>query len=84
MTGKLLVLGTAGLIGLWFILPRESCGPDDARVTSAGANMNTIRVNLLSYQMAADWFPTTQQGLKALVQNPTIEPLPVKWRKILD
>ena len=46
--------------------------------------MNTIRLNLLSYQMAGGRFPTTEQGLKALVQRPEIEPIPVKWRRIFD
>ena len=56
----------------------------DAQIVAARANMNTIKVNLLSYQMNAGMMPSTEQGLKALVTRPESDPRPMAWRKVLD
>ena len=35
---------------------------------------------LMTYHDLAGRFPTEQQGLAALAQRPTIEPIPAKWK----
>ena len=52
--------------------------------TAARANMNTVKMNLVTYRMSAGNFPSTEQGLKALVQRPESEPRPLNWKKLLD
>jgi len=63
---------------------KQMSSVDDARMVAARANMNTVKVNLLSYQMSAGVMPSTEQGLKALVQRPESDPRPMGWRKVLD
>ncbi|MEQ1861948.1 MAG: type II secretion system major pseudopilin GspG [Chthoniobacteraceae bacterium] len=57
---------------------------DTGSETAARANMNTIKMNLVTYRMSAGNFPSTDQGLKALVSRPESEPRPLNWKKILD
>lgn len=40
---------------------------------------NTISIALESYRNAAGRFPTTEQGLEALVDKPTKDPIPDRW-----
>lgn len=57
---------------------------DTGKETAAKANMQTIRMNLVTYNMSAGNFPSSEQGLKALVTRPEGEPRPLSWKKILD
>lgn len=77
-----LVVAVFVLAGIWLLYPHEACAPRDARLANAGANMNTICVNLLSYQLNVGRMPTTEQGLRALVERPESVPLPVRWCKV--
>ena len=36
------------------------------------------------YKMSAGIFPTTEQGLKALVAKPEVEPIPREWTQLMD
>jgi general secretion pathway protein G len=51
---------------------------------AARANMNTLKMNLVTYRMNAGHFPTTEQGLKALTAAPSGGPRPISWKKIID
>ena len=51
-----------------------------ARVTS---DLQTLTTNLRIYQMNNGFFPTTQQGLQALVVQPTGDPKPKQWLQLL-
>jgi general secretion pathway protein G len=52
----------------------------DARVAATKANLSTLTLALESYAMAGGRYPTTSQGLDALVSRPTTAPAPVDWR----
>jgi general secretion pathway protein G len=52
--------------------------------TVALAHVNTLKASLVSYRTNAGNYPTTAQGLKALVDRPTEEPIPQKWKKVLE
>ena len=41
--------------------------------------MQTVMSSLKLYRMRADRFPTEAQGLQALVEEPTMEPVPERW-----
>ncbi len=43
------------------------------------ADLQGLTTNLRTYQMMNGFFPTTQQGLQALVVQPTGEPKPKQW-----
>jgi general secretion pathway protein G len=51
-----------------------------ARVTTARSQIKQIEAALDFYQMDNGRYPTTEQGLDALVHQPTSEPVPKNWR----
>jgi general secretion pathway protein G len=57
----------------------------------AGAKREKVQADLLAfkemlaaYQLDNGALPTTEQGLKALWSKPTIEPIPPRWRALLE
>jgi general secretion pathway protein G len=53
---------------------------DKARATTARAQIKQIEAALDFYRMDNGRYPTTEQGLDALVHPPSIEPLPRNYR----
>jgi len=49
---------------------------DRARVTAAKAQLSSLEGVLELYRMDNAKFPSTEQGLIALVEEPTVEPIP--------
>lgn len=69
----------AGMALLVFYRFHGSSG-EDARVTTV-TRMNTVIEGLQTYAMDnGAGFPTTNQGLKALLTRPETEPVPRNWR----
>src|ERR1700759_3087453 len=59
----------------------------NVEVAQAGAvksDLNSIRIQLNSSKMLAGDYPTTEQGLQALVRQPDSEPRPGRWVKLFD
>ena len=57
---------------------------DDARATKAAADIRSLEQSLSLYKLDNGQFPTTEQGLEALVLQPTSGPAPRRWRPYLD
>ena len=55
--------------------------PGRARVAAAKAQLVIFRTALQLYRMDNGRLPTQGQGLKALVERPTIAPEPKRWKK---
>lgn len=53
---------------------------DQARVTTARTQIKQIEAALDFYRMDNGRYPTTDQGLEALVHPPTMEPIPRNYR----
>lgn len=53
---------------------------DEARVTAAKQGIRTIDSALKLYRLDNFQYPTTDQGLEALVERPTILPEPRNWK----
>lgn len=53
---------------------------DRARVTTARTQIKQIEAALDFYRMDNGKYPTTEQGLEALVRPPSIDPLPKNYR----
>jgi general secretion pathway protein G len=53
---------------------------DRARVTTAKTQMKQIEAALDFYRMDNGRYPTTEQGLDALVHQPSTEPVPRSYR----
>ena len=66
------------------IVPNVLHRADDARVTAARTDVNNLMQALRLYRLDNLQYPTQAQGLQALSQRPTQEPLPPNWRPYLD
>ena len=53
-----------------------------ARATRVAADMQGINTQLKLYESMNGFLPTTEQGLKALVQQPSTEPRPSRWYQL--
>jgi general secretion pathway protein G len=56
---------------------------DAAKIQRTDGDFQTIESSLRLYEMSNRTFPTTAQGLDALVDKPTSEPLPRRWTRIM-
>jgi general secretion pathway protein G len=65
----------AGVVG-----PRLFGKTDQAKVVAAKQQIEALSLALDSYQLDNGVFPTTQQGLKALVEKPSGKPEAKNWR----
>ena len=66
------------------IVPNVLDRADDARVTAARTDVNNITQALKLYKLDNLRYPTTEQGLSALVARPSTEPLPPNWKPYLE
>ena len=57
---------------------------DVARESRVEADLQAISTQLRVYEMQNLRLPSTEQGLKALVTRPSIEPVPRRWRQLLE
>ncbi len=48
------------------------------------SDLQSIETNLKLYQAMNGSYPTTQQGLEALMTKPTVEPIPHNWRLLFE
>ncbi len=63
------------------VVPRIMSRPGEARVTRALQDIRTIEAALDLYKLDNFRYPSTQQGLMALVEEPTLEPRPRNWKQ---
>ena len=66
------------------IAPRLMDRPDEAKRVAAKADVGALVQALKLYRLDNGFYPTTEQGLVALVQRPTTNPVPGNWKNYLD
>jgi len=54
--------------------------PDEARIVAARQDIATVIQALKMYRLDNIRYPTTEQGLQALVTKPAIAPIPDNWK----
>ena len=54
------------------------------RMVAVQSSIQSLKTQLRSYESLNGFMPTTEQGLKALVQQPSSEPRPTRWTQFLD
>jgi general secretion pathway protein G len=74
----IVVLAIIGVMAL-IIVPNVIGRPDQARVTVAKTDLRTISAALKIYRLDNGDYPTTEQGLAALVSRPTAPPQAMNW-----
>ena len=62
------------------VVPKVMSRPDEARITAAGQDIATVSQALNLYKLDNGRYPTTEQGLAALVRKPTLPPVPENWK----
>lgn len=63
------------------IVPRIMGRPEEARRTKANIQIQSLETALKLYNLDNGAYPTTEQGLQALVEPPTTGKLSTKWRQ---
>ncbi len=66
------------------IVPNVLDRADDARVTAARTDVNNLMQALKLYKLDNQRFPSTDQGLQALVSKPATPPVPPNWKPYLE
>ncbi|QKI89910.1 type II secretion system major pseudopilin GspG [Thiomicrorhabdus xiamenensis] len=67
-----------------FVVPKLMDRPDEARIVKAKQDIAAIASALQLYKLDNYQYPTTDQGLEALVKQPSDDPQPKNWKKLLD
>jgi len=63
------------------VLPRFMGRTEEARRTKARIQIENLESALKMYKLDNGTYPSTEQGLEALVQKPTVGFLPKNWRE---
>lgn len=75
----MVVVAIMGILAA-LIVPKVVGRSDEARVTAAKQDIGTLMQALKLYRLDNQRYPSGEQGLTALVQKPTTEPLPRGWK----
>ena len=62
------------------IVPRVMGRPDEARIIAAKQDIASIAQALKLYRLDNMRYPSTEQGLQALVKKPATPPVPPNWK----
>lgn len=72
----IVILGVLGAL----VVPKVMGRPDEARVVAAKQDLNALQQALKLYRLDNGRYPTSAQGLQALVQQPTLVPAARNWK----
>ena len=64
-----------------FVAPKFMGKTDDARIVKARNDIKALESALDLYKLDNYTYPTTDQGLDALINPPTSDPVPPNWQK---
>ena len=76
----LLIIGVLAAL----IVPNVLDRADDAKASAAKTDVSSLMQALKFYKLDNGRYPSTEQGLAALVSKPSTEPVPANWKKNLD
>lgn len=63
------------------VVPKLMGRPEEARRTKAKIQIRNFQQALDLFKLDNGFYPTTEQGLEALVKKPTISPIPPRYRE---
>jgi general secretion pathway protein G len=76
----LVVVAILGILAA-IVVPKLMDRPDEARRVAAKADIASLVSALKLYRLDNGFYPSTDQGLGALVQRPTTPPVPNNWKQ---
>jgi general secretion pathway protein G len=62
------------------VVPKIISRPEQAKVVKAKQDVQAIESALELYKLDNGFYPSTDQGLQALVTKPTTDPIPDNWK----
>jgi general secretion pathway protein G len=75
----MVVVAILGILAA-LIVPKVIGRSDEARVVAAKQDIGTLMQALKLYRLDNQRYPSTEQGLAALLAKPTAAPLPANWK----
>jgi general secretion pathway protein G len=63
------------------VMPKLIGRTDKAKITKAVVDISALKTGLKLYKLDNGIYPTTEQGLAALITKPETEPLPKDWEQ---
>jgi general secretion pathway protein G len=75
----MVVLVILGILAT-LVVPKIMGRPDEARIIAARQDINSIGQALKLYRLDNHNYPSTDQGLQALVSKPSAPPAPPNWK----
>ncbi|PHV11714.1 type II secretion system major pseudopilin GspG [Chitinimonas sp. BJB300] len=79
----LVVIAILAILGA-LVVPKIMGRPDEARVVAAKQDVQSLVQALKLYKLDNGVYPSTEQGLKALVEKPSVGQIPTNWKSYLD
>jgi len=76
----MIVVVILGILAL-AVIPNVIDRPDEARQIKAQSDIKSLETALRLFKLDNGFYPTTDQGLQALVVKPTTGKIPKKWNK---
>ncbi len=64
-----------------FVAPKFMGKTDTARITKAKSDIQSLESALDLYKLDNFTYPTTDQGLEALISKPSSDPVPANWQE---
>jgi len=78
-----IVMGIIAVLAGGVIVLMGNIG-EGSKIQRASNDIDGIKTALKQYEILGKTYPSTEQGLDALVNRPTSAPVPAKWTKIWD
>jgi general secretion pathway protein G len=75
----MVVVVILGILAM-LVVPNIMGRPDEARIVAAKQDISSISQALKLYRLDNSRYPTTAQGLAALVTKPTVDSIPRNWK----
>ena len=66
------------------VIPKLTGRVDEAKIDTTKVQLKSIKHALEMYKLDNGTYPTTEQGLKALVKKPDTPPIPKKWKQYME
>ena len=75
----MVVVAILGILAA-IVVPKIMGRPDDARIVAAKQDIGAITQALKLYRLDNATYPSTEQGLQALIAKPGSQPIPLNWK----
>ena len=76
----MVVIIILGILAMW-VAPKIMSRPGEAKQVKARLDIQSLETALKLYKLDNGVYPTTEQGLQALVEKPETGVIPKKWKK---